>query len=145
MTAAPANEFGTATARSAGSITTKADATKPAVTLTKPSSPARSASWATLRGKATDVGMGVRGVSVTAIEKRGTAWYYYNGVKWVKATSGSAAVAKAKVLTVTPSTSGAWILKIKGLAKGTARFTYSAVDKAGNRSAAKLLNQKLTS
>ena len=30
---------------------------------------------------------GSRTVAVTAIEKRGTAWYYYNGSAWVKATS----------------------------------------------------------
>lgn len=145
VTVSPVNEFGAGTARKVGTVTVKADATKPVAALTKPSRPTRAASWATLRGKATDTGSGVRAVELTAVEKRGTAWYYYTGTTWVKATSGSVALTGAKVLTATPAASGAWTLKVKGLSKGTVRFTYQAVDKAGNRTAATIVSQKLAS
>ncbi len=125
-----------------GRVVVRKDATKPAATLTKPSSPTRAASWATLKGKASDTGTGVRVVAVTAIEKRGKAWYYYNGSAWVKAPSASVAGRKAKVLTAVPA-AGTWTLKIKGLTKGSVRFAYSAFDRAGNRSAAKYLTQTL--
>ncbi|GGQ82442.1 hypothetical protein [Couchioplanes azureus] len=143
VTAAPANEFGVATPQSAGTITVRIDATRPVVTLTKPSTPSKAASWATLRGKAGDTGTGVRAVHLTAIEKRGSSWYYYTGTTWVKATSERTAAAKAKVVTITPAASGAWSVKIKGLTKGTVRFSCTAVDRVGNRSAAKLTTQTL--
>ncbi|MEU4217068.1 hypothetical protein [Actinoplanes sp. NPDC026623] len=143
-TAAPGNENGVATPKPAGTITIKKDAGKPTVTLRKPSSPSARRSWATVRGTSSDAASGVRSVSLTAIEKRGSSWYYYTGSAWKKATSSATAAKKAKILTRTPSSSGAWSTKIKSLAKGTVRFTYSAVDRAGNRSAAKRLDQKLT-
>ena len=81
-----------------GRIAVRKDVTKPSATLTKPSSPTRVTSWATVKGKASDTGTGVRNIALTAIEKRGKTWYYYNGSSWVKASSAAVAGKKAKVL-----------------------------------------------
>lgn len=126
-----------------GRVAVRKDTTKPVVSVTKPAKPTRVASWAVVKGKASDSGSGVKTVALTAIEKRGTAWYYYNGTSWVKAKSQTAAGQKAKVLTVTPL-KGLYSFKIKGLAKGSVRFAYSAFDWSGNRSAPKYLTQKLS-
>ncbi|GAB1643290.1 PKD domain-containing protein [Krasilnikovia sp. MM14-A1259] len=144
VTAAPANANGTAAARTVGTVTAKTDSTKPVVSLTRPANPTKATSWSTVRGKSSDAGAGVRNVTLTAVEKRGSAWYYYTGSAWKKASSSSVAAKKAKVLTVVPSGSGAWSTKIKSLTKGTVRFAYAAIDRAGNRSATKTLDQKIS-
>ncbi|MBM2615164.1 PKD domain-containing protein [Actinoplanes sp. LDG1-06] len=129
--------------RMVGRLSVKKDATKPVVSLNKPASPTKATSWALLKGKASDTGSGLKTVAVTAIEKRGSAWYYYNGSAWVKASSQTTAGQKAKVLTVTPL-KGLFSFKFKGVTKGSIRIAYSAFDRAGNRSAPKYLTQTIT-
>lgn len=142
--AAPVNESGTATPRSAGKVTVQKDTTKPAATLTAPANPARAGSWATVTGKASDTGTGVRSVTLAAVFKRGTNWFFYNGTGWKKAASRAAATRKAKQLTLTPAGDGAWSTPFRAPADGTLRLTYAAVDKAGNRSVTKTLVQKIS-
>lgn len=143
VTAAPANESGTATPRSAGKVTVQKDTGRPTATLTPPKDPAQARSWAIVTGTASDTGVGVQSVTLTAVLKRGDNWFFYTGAGWRKAASRAAAVRRARVLTLTPAGSGAWSTRFSAPAKGILRLTYAAIDKAGNRSAPKALIQKI--
>ncbi|MBG0568402.1 hypothetical protein [Actinoplanes aureus] len=144
VTVAPVNENGAATPRAAGTVTAKKDATGPIVTLTTPANPASGRSWATLTGKASDDGVGVRSVTLTAVVKRGQTWFAYTGAGWRKVASRAAATRRTRAITVAPDASGAWRAPFQAPAKGTMRFTYTAIDKAGNRSVAKAAVQRIT-
>ncbi|MEU4423796.1 hypothetical protein AB0F81_24460 [Actinoplanes sp. NPDC024001] len=144
VTVAPVNEHGTATPRKIGSVSVKKDATAPIATLARPSNPASARSWSVLTGTASDTGVGLRAVTLTAVHKRGANWRYYTGTAWRKAPSRAAAQRRARVITLTPTASGTWSMKFSVPPRGTVRITYTAIDKAGNRSAAKMLSQKTT-
>jgi hypothetical protein len=84
-------------------------------------------------------------VAFTVIEKRGPVWFHWTGSGWRMSGDVAAATKAAKVLTLTPTAAGAWSTKLTGVQKGTLRFTWSALDRAGNRSVRKTFDQKITS
>ena len=90
--------------------------------------------WKTLRGTATDAGVGVRGVQLKAIEKRGTAWYAYRATTrtWVKVGPKAGALRKATVMTVKPTATNTWSVGLARLTKGTLVYKTRGVDNLGN-------------
>ncbi|WP_306206165.1 ExeM/NucH family extracellular endonuclease [Actinoplanes sp. RD1] len=137
----PYNATGAGKTVTVGTVKVLKDYYKPSVSLTKPAKPGHVSSWKTLHGKAADKGVGVAKVQVKLVQQRSGTWYYYNGAKWVKASSLSVANAKAKVVTTTKAS---WSIPVKGLAKGTLKVSYWAYDKVGNRSATYVHTVKLT-
>ncbi|MCO8275413.1 ExeM/NucH family extracellular endonuclease [Actinoplanes sp. TRM 88003] len=145
VTVTPHNAAGAGTPVKAGSVKVAADTTAPVVILDVPRNPASASSWRSVSGFAADQGLGVAKAEVTLVQERAGKWYFYDGSKWVKATSQSDAAARAKVLIDTPSLLlGHWSVAVKGVEKGTLKVSYSATDRAGNTAAAKTYTVKIT-
>jgi 5'-nucleotidase len=144
ITAAPANESGTATPRKVGTVTVQKDGSRPTITLTTPSRPALARSWATLTGTAADTGVGLESVALTAVFKRDTTWFAFTSAGWTKVKSAAAATRRARPIVVTPDATGVWRTRFSAPADGTLRITYTAIDKAGNRSVPKAVAQNIT-
>jgi 5'-nucleotidase len=145
VTVTPHNTAGAGTAAKAGSVKVTADTAAPIVKLDAPRNPASASSWRSVSGFALDQGVGVAQARVTLIQERAGQWHFYDGSKWVKASSQSDAAAEAKVLTDTPSLLlGYWTVNVKGVEKGTLKVTYSATDRAGNTAAAQTYTVKIT-
>jgi plastocyanin len=125
-------------------ILVRPDVARPVVTVPRPAAPSRVASWRTVRGTATDAGSGVRRVTVHVVEKRAGRWYSYDGIGWTKRTSYTSARAKAKRSTVAVSADGAWSLSLRGLTEGRLQVRAVATDHAGNTSAVRLRDARLT-
>ncbi|BCJ59923.1 PKD domain-containing protein [Micromonospora endophytica] len=138
------NAAGEAYGRDIGDITTEYDESAPQVRLTKPKKPTYVSSWRTIKGTVSDRGRGTAEVGLVLLEQRGSAWYYYTGMKWIKAKSFDQAMKKVKTIAVRPTAKNTWKVKIKGLKKGTLYVVYAAVDKDSNQSEAKAKKQKLT-
>lgn len=129
-------------------VVVRRDGTAPRVTLTLPrTNKASVRSWRTLKGRATDVGTGVKLVRVKAIEKRGARWYAYKPAtgRWVRAglLRGKAWAAAGSMI-VAPSSTGVWKAGLRRLTKGTLVYRATARDRVGNVSRAVLHSQKLT-
>ena len=145
VTVTPYNAVGAGKPAAAGSVKVTADTSAPVVSFSPPINPASASSWRSLSGLSADQGVGVATVRATLIQQRSGQWHYFDGSKWVKATSRSDAAAKAKVLTDTPSLLlGYWNIGIKGVEKGTLKVSYSAVDRAGNASDPKVYTVNVT-
>ncbi|WP_328471677.1 hypothetical protein OHA21_07840 [Actinoplanes sp. NBC_00393] len=144
ITAAPANESGTATPRAVGTVTVQKDGSRPTISMTTPSRPALARSWASLTGKASDTGVGLQSVALTAVFKRDTTWYAYTSAGWTKVKSAAVATRRARPIVVTPDAEGVWRTRFSAPANGTLRITYTAIDKAGNRSVPKAVAQTIT-
>ncbi|MEN0127991.1 MAG: glycoside hydrolase family 3 C-terminal domain-containing protein [Brevundimonas sp.] len=129
-------------AKSSAAKAVVVDKTAPVVTFVRPTSSAAK-SWTKLGGKSVDAGSGAKSVTVYLVEKRGSSYYYYTGSAWSKAASKTAAVAKAKRITVSVSTSGAWSTGVKGVKAGTLSIKLSGTDRVGNASAVKTLTYTL--
>jgi 5'-nucleotidase len=138
------NAAGETYGREIGTISTNYDELAPNIWLTKPKKPTYVSSWRTVNGTVKDWGRGTVAVGAAFIEQRGSSWYYYTGGKWVKAKSLNQALKKTRTITVRPTAKNTWRVKIKGLKKGTLYVFYTAVDKDGNQSEAKVKKQKLT-
>jgi 5'-nucleotidase len=140
------DEAGNSSKTSADAIAVSVDAAGPVVTIAKPKAAAKVSSWRTIKGTATDAGVGTASVALVAIQKRSTGWFGYNATtkKWVKAgTKGKAwtkAVAIAGALDKT-----AWTARVTGLRKGKLVLRASAADKLANKSAVVSKVAKLTS
>jgi hypothetical protein len=118
-------------------VTVQADTVAPLVKLTLPKKGVADevSSWKKLHGVATDVnGTGVVSVSVVAIEKRGTTWYFYKATtkSWGKAATKAKAWKRAKAAVVDPNAKGEWLVKLAGLRKGTLFVKATATDLVGN-------------
>ncbi|HEY0888463.1 MAG TPA: hypothetical protein VGE38_02490 [Nocardioides sp.] len=88
--------------------------------------------WSRLSGTVGDAGgSGVASVTVTAVQKRGKAWYAYNGRSWSRKPNAAKASAAAKALPATVSGSS-WSLKLKGVRAGKLTVSVTVVDGAGN-------------
>ncbi|GAA2535316.1 multifunctional nuclease/2',3'-cyclic-nucleotide 2'-phosphodiesterase/5'-nucleotidase/3'-nucleotidase [Winogradskya humida] len=144
VTATPYNAVGAGKAVAVGSVKVTKDTYKPTVSVKTPAKASHVSSWKKVTGTTADKGLGVAKVQVKLVEQRSGKWYYYTGSKWVKTTSYSKALAKAKLISVTPNTKGAWSTGLKGVAKGTLKISYRAQDKAGNTSAYKVYTVKIT-
>ncbi|WP_250000158.1 ExeM/NucH family extracellular endonuclease [Actinoplanes sp. M2I2] len=141
----PYNAAGAGQAVTAGSVKVTADTYAPVVTLDAPRNPASASSWRAVSGFAADKGVGADKVQVTLIQERSGKWHFYDGGKWVKASSQGDAAARAKVLTDTPSLLlGRWSVAVKGVEKGTLKVTYKATDRAGNTASAQTYTVKVT-
>jgi hypothetical protein len=131
----------------AGTVTVASDATAPVVKFRYPKKPRNVVKkWRTLRGTATDAGVGAKQVQLKVIEKRGRAWYAYKpGThRWVKAGRMHRAWTKAGVSRMTPSATATWSKRVVGLRKGTLTYRARAVDNLGNTSGWLVHAQKLT-
>jgi hypothetical protein len=118
-------------------VVVKVDSAAPVLRLKPPATRKKSVrSWRVLKGTATDAGVGVRNVSVKAIEKRATGWYAYKaGTRtWVKAATKARAWAKATLASVKPTAAGAWSVQLSKLTKGTLLYKARAYDNRGNAS-----------
>lgn len=121
------------------------DTTAPVVKIVKPKKKkaVSGKAWRKISGTITDKGDGPEGVAVVLISKKGKKWQAFNGKKWVKAKNKAQAQKKAKNVTVTPNSKGAWTVKVKGLKKGKLTVKYTGTDRAGNKAAVKTLNRNL--
>jgi hypothetical protein len=119
-------------------VVVSADTAAPVLKLLLPKTHKRSVNaWKTLRGTATDApGVGVKQVSLRAVEKRGARWYAYKAATktWVKAATKAKAFDKAGALSMTTSATHVWAAKLTGLRKGTLVYKVSATDNVGNAS-----------
>ena len=116
-----------------------ADTVAPVVKVTLPRKGVADevSSWKKLSGTATDdKGTGVASVSVAAIEKRATGWYFFKATTktWSKAATKAKAWKRAKAAVLTPTAKGAWTTRLTGLRKGTLFTKVTATDLAGNTS-----------
>ena len=126
-------------------FTVAKDTTKPVATLTVPSKPTHGSSWKTIKGKVTDKGTGPKAVYVQLLDKKSGKYYAWTGKKWTKKTSKAKALAAAKKLAATPSSSGAWSVKgAKPPKKTTLTVSYYATDKSGNTSTKKAYSKSIT-
>ncbi|WP_151084622.1 PKD domain-containing protein [Nocardioides cynanchi] len=123
---------------SSSAVTVTTDSAAPVLKLLLPASLHSVRAWKTLRGTANDAGVGVKKVSLRAVEKRGTAWFAYQRTTktWVKAATKAKAFAKTGALSMTTSASHAWAGKLVGLRKGVLVYKVKATDQVGNTSAA---------
>ncbi|WP_083449587.1 ExeM/NucH family extracellular endonuclease [Actinoplanes rectilineatus] len=145
VTVTPSNAAGAGTAVTVGAVTVAKDTFKPTVVLSPPAQSDRASSWKSVTGWSFDIGTGIAAVTVKAYAKNGSSWFYYNGTKWVKASSEKDAAAKAVAITVTPSANGTWKAGLTGVAKGmTLKLSYGAKDKAGNTSSTKTYTARIT-
>ncbi|HSV40704.1 MAG TPA: hypothetical protein VLI04_18230 [Nocardioidaceae bacterium] len=118
-------------------VVVKVDSAAPVVAVKVPKARTSVKAWRTVRGKASDAGVGVRNVILKAIEKRGTAWYAYKAGKktWVKVGTKAKALKAATAASVKPTALGAWSVVLAKLTKGTLVVKVRAFDRRGNASA----------
>lgn len=132
-----------------GSVLVRSDSTPPRATLTRPEVDGASlASWRGLDGRTGDgTGSGVAKIRLRVVEKRGTAWYAYDGHtrSWVRAGSTRASATKLSRLAVfRPTTAHDWTYRLRGLRKGLLVTRVSARDRVGNVSTPIAYQQSLT-
>jgi PKD repeat protein len=131
------DDAGNTRAVAAQAVTVEAYTVVPVVKLVVPKKGVADevGSWKKLLGHATDdKGTGVASVSVLAIEKRATGWYFFKATSktWVKAATKGKAWKRAKAAVVVPTAKGDWAVRLTGLRKGTLFVRASAADVAGN-------------
>lgn len=133
---------------SAGSVTVTKDTAAPVVKFKYPAKPRYVVKkWRTLRGTATDAGVGASRVHLQVVEKRGRTYYAYKWSthRWVKAgTRVGAAWQKAGTVSLRTSSTHTWSRSVAGLRKGVLTYRANAVDKVGNTSSWVAHSQKLT-
>jgi len=131
------DEAGNTRAVAAEAVTVAADTVLPVVKLVLPKKGVADevGSWKKLLGHATDdKGTGVASVSVLAIEKRSTGWFFFKATSktWAKAATKGKAWKRAKAAVVVPTAKGDWVVRLPGLRKGKLFVRPSATDVAGN-------------
>jgi hypothetical protein len=131
------DEAGNTSLVSATEVTVNADTVLPVVKIKLPRKAIRDevSSWKKVTGKATDTnGTGVDFVTVKAIEKRATGWFFYKPAAktWVRTATKGQAWSRAKAAVVDPSALGVWSVRLAGLKKGTLFVRATATDLAGN-------------
>ena len=141
------DEAGNSAEYAATPVAVTVDSVAPVVKLRVPRVNAKSVkSWRTLKGRASDSGVGVGTVRVKAIEKRGTTWYGYRPATgtWVKASTKGAAWRQARAAGVTPTATGTWTTSLRRLTKGQLVVRTSGRDLVGNASKPVNTSQLLT-
>ena len=131
------DEAGNTRAVASEAVTVAADTVLPVVKLVLPKKGVADevGSWKKLLGHATDdKGTGVASVSVVAIEKRATGWFFFKATSktWAKAATKGKAWKRAKAAVVVPTAKGDWVVRLPGLRKGKLFVRPSATDVAGN-------------
>lgn len=122
---------------STSAVTVTTDKIAPVVKLLLPRVHKHSVKvWKLLRGKATDIGTGIKKVNIRAVEKRGTRWFGYRPATktWVKAATKAAAFKKARSFNRTTNVRHRWSATLAGLRKGTLVYKVSATDRVGHTS-----------
>ncbi|GAA1599651.1 PKD domain-containing protein [Actinoplanes couchii] len=130
------NANGFSTYQTAGRITVLADRTKPTLTITKPSSPTRIASWRTVRGTVTDKGSGAPYVRLTVARSTSAGKLYCltPARKWKRFANDAQfwSYCAEKGVRVTAS-QGRWSLKVPaGTTKGQFLVYAWAWDRSDN-------------
>lgn len=136
----------TSAAVEAGAVTIENDVAKPTLSLTLPRTRLRSVrSWKVLRGTAADAQTAVRSVRLKVVQKRSGVFFAYVPAKrtWLKVGTKAKAFAKAGVLAVPPSATGAWSASLTGLGIGVLVYQVAAVDVMGNATAPIVRKQRL--
>jgi hypothetical protein len=131
------DEAGNTSQVGAQGVQVVADTVKPVAKVTLPKKAVRDevSSWKRVAGTATDVhGTGVAGASLVAIEKRGSAWWFYKAASktWVKAATKAKAWKRATAVAAAVNSKGVWVARLVALKKGTLIVKATATDKAGN-------------
>jgi len=131
------DDAGNTRAVAAEAVTVEADTVLPVLKLVLPKKGVADevGSWKKLVGHATDEkGTGVASVSVLAIEKRATGWFFFKATSktWAKAATKGKAWKRAKAAVVVPTAKGDWVVRLSGLRKGTLLLRPAATDLAGN-------------
>jgi hypothetical protein len=143
-----ADEAGNTSIVATSAVDVAIDAVAPSTRLLSPAYKRTSVrSWATLHGRATDSGTGVRNVRVRAIEKRGSVWYSYRPASktWVRAgKTAAAAWHKARAARVSTDAAHLWTLRLSHLTRGVLVAKVSAIDNVANASPWKARTVKLT-
>jgi len=131
---------------STAAVHLRADTAAPTARLRRPTARSSATAWRTLKGRDGDVGSGVAWVHLSAIEKRGGAWYVYRPASrsWVKARSRAAALLKSHAARAVIIGASQWTYRLAGLRKGTLVLRLVAGDQAGNRSRSLTYSQSLT-
>jgi hypothetical protein len=142
-----ADEAGNTSIIATSAVDVTVDAVAPSTRLLSPVQKRTSVrSWATLHGRATDSGTGVRKVRIRAIEKRGAAWYAYRPTSktWVRAgNTAAAAWHKARAARVSTDAAHLWSLRLVHLTRGVLVAKVSAIDNVANASPWKARSVKL--
>ena len=127
-------------------VTLRADTAAPTARLLRPAARSSAAAWRTLKGRDGDVGSGVAWVHVSAVEKRGGAWYFYRPAShsWAKARSRAAALRKSHAARAVIVGAGHWTYRLAVARRGTLVLRLVAGDHAGNRSRSVTYSQRLT-
>ncbi len=123
----------------AEAVHVSADTVRPVLKLTLPKKGVAGevSSWKRLAGTATDdKGTGVAGVTVKAIEKRSSGWFFYKATTktWSSAATKAKAWKRAKAAVAKVDAKGSWTVRLGGLKKGTLILKPTATDVAGNAS-----------
>jgi hypothetical protein len=123
----------------AEAVKVSADTVRPVLTLKLPKKGVAGevSSWKVLSGTATDdKGTGVAGVTVKAIEKRSSGWFFYKATTktWAPAATKAKAWKRAKGAVAKVDAKGSWTARLAGLKKGTLIVKPTATDLAGNAS-----------
>lgn len=132
------DEFGNARDIALPTVRITSDTVAPRIRITLPAKAAKASSWKVVRGTASDAGVGLAGVAVFVMEKRGAAWWAYDFSKrkWLKGYSSPKKTerrSKAMPAIMPATRSGAWKAPaLKGLTKGILRVEAAAVDKEFN-------------
>lgn len=109
-------------------VTVTVDKTGPVVKIGAPAKPTKATSFSKVTGTATDAGSGSATVVVSVTEKKGSAFYFYNGSAWTKAASQAAAISKAKKISVAIS-GGKFSTAVKDFTAGALRIIDQGTDK----------------
>jgi PKD repeat protein len=132
------------------SVTVRTDTTAPVTGLLRPADRSSSSAWRVLKGRDSDGQSGVAWVHVSAIEKRGGAWYAYRPAthSWVKAGSRAAALRKSRAGRAILARAGVgaspWTFHRAGVRTGVLVVRVVAADRSGNRSRTLSYSQRLT-
>lgn len=131
-------------------VNVAADTVRPVVKVKAPKAGVADevASWKRVYGTATDdKGTGVASVSVRAVEKRSTGWFFYKATTktWAKAATKAKALKRAKPVAAKLDAKGdGWMARLAGLKKGSLVLKVTATDLAGNVSKPVVQKAQLT-
>jgi len=129
-------------------VTIRSDTTTPTARLRRPANRSSAAAWRVLKGRASDTVSGVAWVHVSAIERRGGAWYAYRATthSWVKARTRVAALhtSRAGRAVLTGPGGHQWTFHLPGVRRGALLVRVVAADHGANRSRPITYSQQLT-
>ncbi len=140
------DQAGNSATVSTAPVTVRSDSTAPTTVLLRPGHRSSAAAWRVLKGRVGDAGSGVRVVRVSAVEKRGRAWYAYRPAShtWAKAPSRAAALRRSGPGRAVLVGANRWTYRIPGVRHGALVLRLVAGDHVGNTSRLLTYSQRLT-